>query len=78
MKKYKTYLYTSPSLPLAVTKSPQAEKVTALALPFIFKSATHIFDFASTIMMYPSFPMNAMRLPSGEVVNLSRDFSFLP
>jgi len=28
--------------------------------------------------MYPSFPKNAMRVPSGEVVKFSKDFSSLP
>jgi len=73
-----THLYTSPSLPLAEIKSPQGLNETALALPFIFRSATHIFDFVSTTITYPSFPIKAMRLPSGEVVNFSSDFSLRP
>jgi len=75
---FEAHLYTSPSLPLAVMKFPSELNETALALPFIFRSATHIFDFVSTTITYPSFPIKAIRLPSGEVVNFSSDFSLRP
>jgi hypothetical protein len=72
------YLYTSPSLPLDMRYVPSGVNDTARTLPFILRSATHIFDFASTSIMYPSLPTKAMRLPSGEVVNFSSDLSLRP
>lgn len=47
-KPIRTYLYTSPSPPLAITHSESGVNVTARALPFIFRSATQSFDLAST------------------------------